>query len=172
MSSSGSSGLDVPSTQLRHDVELVLADLLTTPFDNESQGLRVSFDVRSGPIESQSGRWLDFGFAPSEGDAHQIIFQVNGGSEVLDISPLDEQPYRLVRIADALQEQLIEESWRSVGAATPRPRCPLTGHGHPLQARLLHADAVWQCPTNRECRCSIGKYSQLVDSYAGGGTRS
>lgn len=98
--------------------------------------------------------------------AEQVLARLGLGWRVLDVRP-DDLPDHLVvevgdetptrvpfwlrgsraegawRMADQLQDRAVEEVF---GAALPA--CP--GHRHPLSARLVRGNALWECPADRD----------------------
>ena len=78
--------------------------------------------------------------------------QAGTGSGVSVYLP-DSEPDRIVRVADHVQEWVIEERWVRGTNWPPRPRHPAT---HPLAARSRDGLAVWVCPKDGVVISEIG----------------
>ncbi|WP_215815032.1 hypothetical protein [Pimelobacter sp. 30-1] len=64
----------------------------------------------------------------------------------------ESRQHLLLRLADQLQDELVESS---AGWGRPLPPCDLHPH-HPLQAGLVDDAAVWCCPATGAARFPVG----------------
>jgi len=78
----------------------------------------------------------------------------NGSLHGTQIEP-DTASDRLVRVANAFQNDA--NFWLPDAWGEPLPRCP--GHQHPLDPRVIAAEAWWICPATDECVARIGELS-------------
>jgi hypothetical protein len=65
-----------------------------------------------------------------------------------DVNDEEDSAYRLAKAADELQDHVVE----AIGEAWPK--CP--NHQHPMQAKIVSADAVWMCPARETPIALIG----------------
>lgn len=140
---------------LREAIARVTRDLVVE--EASIGGVNVAYEVqptarekldgyRQAITDDTSSKWLEYGVVwdivlrvGSVGTTAEVAYD---GTEVaLEAA--------LVDVADRLQDEVIEAEQAA------RPKCPL--HGHPLDASLRSAVAMWTCPACAwECR--IGEY--------------
>jgi hypothetical protein len=85
--------------------------------------------------------------------------QVRVGGRVvgqIGIDLVNTAPQRVWHLADQLQEYALETPWGS-GEAVTWPLC-LSGHPHPMKARILAEDVWWICPREPSSRVRIGRH--------------
>jgi hypothetical protein len=78
------------------------------------------------------------------GDSFVILLDISGDrAGVIFDNPNESVPQAIVRLADQLQDHVMETS-----GGRPVPACPR--HQHPATAAVIKGVPVWRCPNNAE----------------------
>ena len=86
--------------------------------------------------------------------ASAMLWSRDGSGMGVQVDLTDSGPDRVARVADQVQEWVIEELWRH--AATNWPVCPHHPATHPLSAATPDGVATWVCPLDGARFSAIG----------------
>lgn len=78
--------------------------------------------------------------------AAAMLWGRDGTGMGVSVDPAEPQVDRVARVADQVQEWVIEERWGN--AATNWPPCPRHPQTHPLTAAVVGDVATWTCPAD------------------------
>lgn len=101
-------------------------------------------DVRSSGLEPPGigdEPWAD---DPSSVSA--MLWSADGSGVGVSADRRVAEHERIARVADQVQEWVIEQRWGA--GATNWPACPRHPDSHPLQASVRGGAAVWLCPAD------------------------
>ena len=82
-----------------------------------------------------------------------MLWSQDGTGSGVNVYLPDPEPNRIARVADHVQEWVIEARWTKGSNWPPCPRHPST---HPLQAQSRAGLAVWVCPKDGAVISEIG----------------
>lgn len=87
-----------------------------------------------------------------------MLWSTGGAGTGISVSLTDPQAERLARVADQVQDWVIEELW-SRREPTNWPPCPTHPNSHPLICVTRNGTAVWACPIDQTEFSSVGSLS-------------
>ena len=81
----------------------------------------------------------------------------DGSGAGVSVDATEPEPERVARVADQVQEWVIEELWGQ--AATNWPVCPHHPTTHPLRGEVRDGIAAWACPSDGTPFSPVGALS-------------
>ncbi|MGH3983798.1 MAG: hypothetical protein ACRDST_14225 [Pseudonocardiaceae bacterium] len=86
--------------------------------------------------------------------ASAMLFSRDGSGVGVSVMASGAETDRVARVADQVQEWVIEQLWAQ--SSTNWPSCPSHPGNHPLSASVIGRVAVWTCPSDGTVFCPVG----------------
>ena len=113
-------------------------------------------DVRSCGVPVPRVEDEPWGNTP--GMATAMMHSSDGSATGVSVDADDSPAAQLARVADQVQDWVIEQLWSS--GPTNWPRCPLHPSSHPMTAAVSDGAAVWTCPVTATVVCAVGSLDE------------